>query len=289
MKPFAYESYAGPEPFLCLLCHESNGNDGAALGNELAGRNVRVFLGTTGTKELLPEELSGAILNANGVIILLKEGAVDHLEFRNAVNYAMALKKPALVVKAPDYVPGHGLDMQLANVDTVPEGGARSVADGIDRLGMLSNAVTGEGMIRKAVPVRRYLVTAALFLVGIGLVVGSVFVIKNRVAYYNSPEYLFQNLDNCEYLDVSSYGRAGIDALAGKWVRELSARNMGLKAVDEFALIDMEVLDLTGNPDIESFEPLLHCPNLYLVRISQAAAEKAKVFRDHGKTVEITE
>ena len=289
MADFSFDPYSGPEPFLCLVSDRSETREHVVLANRLASSGIRVFFARTGDRSLLPESLSGAILNAAGVILFVNDSTVSRLEFRNAVNYALALKKPVLAVKPEGYVPSHGLDMQLANVMTVPDGNAAELLDRISATGILSEAVKGDGMVKRPVPVRRYLLTALLLLIGTGLLIGSVFIIRNRVAYYNSPEYLFKNIGDSEYLDVSHYGDAGIRALSGKWIGELSAKHMGLKDVEGFRSIDMNVLDLSGNPEIVSLVPLEDCPSLYLIRISGDMAHLARDMMDRGKTVEVTE
>ena len=289
MAKFSYESYGGPEGFLALVCHSSDEAAAGAFANALVSRNVRVFLAMTGTDAVLPEEIAGAILNARGVLLFTTPDAVESLEFRNAANYAMTLKKPALVIKDPGHVPAHGLDMQLANVTAVPLSGAEETAQAVEETGILSEAVTGEGQIRRPTSKKRILITAALFLLAAGFLVLSVFVIRDRLKYYNSPEYLLRDLDDVEVMNLNVYGTDAIPYIEGHWFRFLDASHMGLTDLSILKNVEYFEIDVSGNPDITSFEPLAERGWISIVRISQDQVPLASVLRERGFTVIVTE
>ena len=121
MKQFAYQSYTGTEPFLLLKACKADMPCALSLGDKLVREGVRVFLDVCETKDSqVPEQTADAIGRCDRAIFLLSEKACESLELRNAVNYALAIKKELLCLKTDTGKLSHGLDMQLANVTMLP-------------------------------------------------------------------------------------------------------------------------------------------------------------------------
>ena len=269
MKAFAYQSYTGTEPFLLLKACKADMPYALCLGEKLVQEGVRVFLDVCETKDSQSaEQTADALQNCDRAIFLLSEKACESLEIRNAVNYALAIKKDLICLKTDSAALSHGLDMQLANVTMLPYDD-NTVMDALRTRECLTQSVIGEGMERKNVNRKKQLVLAGIAAVIVALlVVGGIFA-KQRIDYYRSAEYVFRNADGSEYINIASYGSDGITALADKSVKELDLTDGGFTGLRGIGKIKVETLTLAGNPDLTDFHEIFYCEGLHRVVVSQ--------------------
>ena len=269
MKAFAYQSYTGTEPFLLLKACKADMPYALSLGEKLVQEGVRVFLDVCETKDSQSaEQTADALQNCDRAIFLLSEKACESLEMRNAVNYALAIKKDLICLKTDSAALSHGLDMQLANVTMLPYDD-NTVMDALRTRECLTQSVIGEGMERKNVNRKKQLVLAGISAVIVALlVVGGIFA-KQRIDYYRSAEYVFRNADGSEYINIASYGAEGITALADKSVKELDLTDGGFTDLTGIGKIKIETLTLAGNPDLTDFHEIFYCEGLHRVVVSQ--------------------
>ena len=269
MKAFAYQSYTGTEPFLLLKACKADMPCALSLGDKLVQEGVRVYLDVCETKDSQSaEQTADAMERCDRAIFLLSEKACESLEMRNAVNYALAIKKDLLCLKTGSAPLSHGLDMQLANVTMLPYDD-NTVMDALRTHECLTQSVIGEGMERKNVNRKKQLVLAGIAAVIVALlVVGGIFV-KQRIDYYRSAEYVFRNADGSEYINIASYGSEGITALAEKSVKELDLTDGGFTDLNGIGKVKVETLTLAGNPDLTDFHEIFYCEGLHRVVVSQ--------------------
>ena len=269
MKAFAYQSYTGTEPFLLLKACKADMPYALSLGDKLVQEGVRVYLDVCEAKDSqVPEQTADALQNCDRAIFLLSEKACESLEMRNAVNYALAIKKNLLCLKTDSAPLSHGLDMQLANVTMLPYDN-NTVMDALRTRECLTQSVIGEGMERKNVNRKKQLVLAGISAVIVALlVVGGIFA-KQRIDYYRSAEYVFRNADGSEYINIASYGSEGITALAEKSVKELDLTDGGFTDLNGIGKVKVETLTLAGNPDLTDFHEIFYCEGLHRVVVSQ--------------------
>ena len=269
MKAFAYQSYTGTEPFLLLKACKADMPYALSLGDKLVQEGVRVYLDVCETKDSqVPEQTADAMGRCDRAIFLLSEKACESLEMRNAVNYALAIKKNLLCLKTDDATLSHGLDMQLANVTMLPYDD-KTVMDALRTHECLTQSVIGEGMERKNVNRKKQLVLAGIAAVIVALlVVGGIFA-KQRIDYYRSAEYVFRNADGSEYINIASYGAEGITALADKSVKELDLTDGGFTDLTGIGNVKVETLTLAGNPELTDFHEIFYCEGLHRVVVSQ--------------------
>ena len=269
MKAFAYQSYTGTEPFLLLKACKADMPYALSLGDKLVQEGVRVYLDVCEAKDSqVPEQTADALQNCDRAIFLLSEKACESLEMRNAVNYALAIKKDLLCLKTDSAPLSHGLDMQLANVTLLPYDD-KTVLDALRTHECLTQNVIGDGMERKNVNRKKQLVLAGIAAVIVALlVVGGIFV-KQRIAYYRSAEYVFRNADGSDYINIAAYGTDGITALADKSVKELDLTNGGFADLSGIGKIKVETLTLADNPGLTDFHEIFYCQGLHRVVVSQ--------------------
>lgn len=273
MKAFAYQSYTGAEPFLLLKACKADMPCALSLGDKLVQEGVRVYLDVCETKDSQSaEQTADAMGRCDRAIFLLSEKACESLEMRNAVNYALAIKKNLLCLKTDDATLSHGLDMQLANVTMLPYDN-NTVMDALRTHECLTQSVIGEGMERKNVNRKKQLVLAGIAAVIVALlVVGGIFA-KQRIDYYRSAEYVFRNADGSEYINIASYGTEGITALADKSVKELDLTDGGFTDLTGIGNVKVETLTLAGNPELTDFHEIFYCEGLHRVVVSQDMLE----------------
>ena len=269
MKAFAYQSYTGAEPFLLLKACKVDMPYALSLGDKLVQEGVRVYLDVCETKDSqVPEQTADAMGRCDRAIFLLSEKACESLEMRNAVNYALAIKKDIFCLKTDSAPLSHGLDMQLANVTMLPYDD-KTVMDALRTHECLTQNVIGEGMERKNVNRKKQYVLAGIAAVIVALlVVGGIFV-KQRIDYYRSAEYVFRNADGSDYINVAAYGTEGIAALSDKSVKELDLTDGGFTDLNGIGRIKVETLTLAGNPELTDFHEIFYCQGLHRVVVSQ--------------------
>ena len=100
MKRFRYVSYGGPEDFIFIRCHKKDHKKALTLANRLVEDRIRVFFDCADDpSEHLPEEVSGGILNAKLCVFFICKEALEDLDFRNSINFALGSKIPTVCIK----------------------------------------------------------------------------------------------------------------------------------------------------------------------------------------------
>ena len=285
---FGYLPYIGPEGFVFMRAFKADDALGCGMAGELAQRGARVFYDCAGGKEAaLPEEVAAGILNCEAAFFVLTKEACESLDLRNSINYALKEKKPVVCIKKDGFVPGYGLDMQLANVPAVSLTNAESVIDALEEGGWLGAAVKGPGLVTRPEPKsRRKLSYAALTALVLMLIAGAV-VVKNRVDYLNSAEYQLRDVDNAQYLDISRFDGSALELLEGKTIGTLYMEDMGAGDISAISEVNVTEVDIAHNPDVDSLEPLLGCSGIESVTVSQDMLVKAKPLVDAGLEVKV--
>ena len=285
---FGYLPYIGPEGFVFLRAHLGDAGLACALADELVKRGVRVFCDISGGKGgALPEEVAAGIQNCEAAFFVLTKDACESLDFRNSINYALKEKKRVVCVRPADFVPGYGLDMQLANVPSLPPGDAGETAAALEADGYLPDSVKGPGLVARPEPgSRRKLSLAVLAAAGVLLIAGAL-IARDRVEYLNSAEYQLRNVDGVEYLDISMYDDSALSLLDGKTIGTLYMENMGAKDISAISEVNVTNVDLAHNPDIETLEPVTGAGGIESVTVSQDMLDRAKPLVDAGLEVKV--
>ena len=283
-----YLPYIGPEGFVFLRAFRTDGALACRIASELADRGVRVFYDCAGVKNgAFPEEVAAGVQNCEVAFFVLTKDACESLDFRNSINFALKEKKTVVIIKREGFVPGFGLDMQLANMPAVILAGAAGIVDDLEKGGFLPDSVKGPGLVaRPEEKSRRKLSYAALLAIAIMLAAGSV-IVKNRVDYLNSAEYQLRDVDNAEYVDVSRFDDSALELLGGKTIVTLNMENMEAKDISALSSVNVTNVDIAHNPDVASLDPLLGCGGIESVTVSQDMLEKAKPVIDAGIRVKV--
>ena len=266
---FAYLPYTGPEPFVFLRAYKSDRSFAEGLAVHLSKQGVRVFYDCIGTRcASAPEDVACGILNCSLAVFVLSSDACGNLDFRNAVNYALMQKKKMVCIREEGFVPGYGLDMQLANAPVLPLQDPESVYAGLCSKGLIRPEFYGAGMRIKEDETgkRRFLLVFAAALVL--FLAGAVLIIQKRISYMNSPAYIFRNINEAEYLDISMYGEEALTALSGKTIQTLNMDGMGVRDISSISDIHVSHVNIAHNPDVGSLWYLTRCEGLETVTVS---------------------
>lgn len=291
MKTFKYESYSGEEEYLFVCCCRNDFEKAAACAEQLIAVNrVRVFFDVCDDSvNNDAETIAEAIFHCNGAMFFLSAKSCADLGFRNSINYAIGLQKSILCIKTEEFAVSHGLDMQLANVPILMYKDASAASTEIIESGIVTQQMIGQGMeLRK----REHRKTLQYLMLAAGIViifsVAAFFIIKGRVDYYNSPEYLLRDADGSEYIDISAYKEEGLEAMQGMSVGTLSLKDGDFHDLNAIAGISAAVVDVTGNPNVSTLWPLTQCKDLEAVKLSQDMLQFANDLVKAGITVIVT-
>lgn len=285
---FGYLPYIGPESFVFMRSYASDAAYADSLAEELVKKGARVFCDCAGTKDCaLPEEVAAGIQNCETAVFVMSEAACANLDFRNSINYALKEKKRVVCIRDDGFVPGYGLDMQLANTPALARADAASTAADLDSKGFLPDTVKGPGLVAKQVDTKRRTQSYMALAAAIVLLVIGAFIVKNRVDYLNSAEYQLRNVDNAEYLDISRFDESALELLDGKTIGTLYMENMGAKDISAISGINVSDVDIAHNPDVASLDPLLECGGLKSVTVSQDMLDRAEDLADAGVELKV--
>ena len=284
MKRFNYISYGGPEDFIFIRCHKNDYKKSLILANKLIEEKIRVFFDSADdSDEHLPEEVSGGILNAKLCVFYISKEALNDLDFRNSINFALSSKIKTVCIKENDFEMGHGMDMQLANV---------TIYKNIDELYnyIINNEeykdCYGDGQIKNNNDSSKKIITLIVFALLVLLIIIGVLLIRNRINYYRSAEYRLSSIDKSEYLDFTSFTKDDFVYLEGKNIGLLYCADMNLENIEVLEKLNIKEIDISGNTNI-NVEPLCKNNNLTKVIISQDMIEFAEELYSSGKIVEI--
>lgn len=280
---FGYLPYIGPEGFVFMRSYASDIAYADSIADELAKNGVRVFSDCAGAKDCaLPEEVAAGVQNCETAVFVLSDAACANLDFRNSINYALKEKKKVVCIRDEGFVPGYGLDMQLANVPMLNRDDAVSAAACLAGGGFLPDTVKGPGLIAKQTGTKRRTQSYIALAAAIVLLIAGAVIVKDRVEYLNSAEYQLRDVDNVEYLDITRFDDSVLELLEGKTIGTLYMEGMGAKDISAISRINVTDVDMAHNPDVESLDPLLGCSGLKSVTVSQDMLDRAPALPDAG-------
>ena len=266
---FAYLPYTGPEPFLFLRAFKTDRAFAEGLAVRLANHGVRVFYDCIGTADAsVPEDVACGILNCDLCVFVLSPAACESMDFRNSVNYAMMQKKKVVCIREDGFVPGYGLDMQLANVISLPLQEPESVYAQLCSKELIRPEYYGEGMrVKDNTNGKRrlLLIFTAVFVIVLALAFR---MIQKRISYIHSPDYIFRDIDQAEYLDISMYGPDALSALSGKTIETLNMDGMGIRDISDITGIHVKNVNIAHNPDVATLWYLTQCEGIETVTVS---------------------
>ena len=267
MNKWKYKPYYGPDDFIFIRVHKNDEKLGLQIAEKLLQKNIRIFFDVV--DQAIPEDVAAGILNCDKAIFILSKDACDNLDMRNAINYAFKEKKKIICIKDGNFVPTHGLDMQLANVEMIETMDADRVVTELENRNVLSGNLVGEGLVYKEDNKKKKLsimiLLASLFL----FLVVSVFFIKNRLNYLNSAEYLLKDVDGSEYLDISNFDETALKALEGMSIKTLNMDSMNIKDISDIVNINVEEVIISHNPNVITLWHLNECKGLRSVTVSE--------------------
>ena len=267
MNKWKYKPYYGPDDFIFIRVHKNDEKLGLQIAEKLLQKKIRIFFDVV--DQAIPEDVAAGILNCDKAIFILSKDACDNLDMRNAINYAFKEKKKIICIKDGNFVPTHGLDMQLANVEMIETMDADRVVTELENRNVLSGNLVGEGLVYKEDNKKKKLsimiLLASLFL----FLVVSVFFIKNRLNYLNSAEYLLKDVDGSEYLDISNFDETALKALEGMSIKTLNMDSMNIKDISDIVNINVEEVIISHNPNVITLWHLNECKGLRSVTVSE--------------------
>ncbi|MBR5341898.1 MAG: toll/interleukin-1 receptor domain-containing protein [Erysipelotrichaceae bacterium] len=286
LKEEKYLTYGGPEDFIFIRAIRKDEKLLYDLSEKLIANKVRVFFDLCDSPyEHIPDEVSGGILNAKMCVFILSKDAVENLDFRNSVNYAKSIRRDTVCLKEKDFELGHGLDMQLASTPIYKN--REELYNYLLNEEKLSSC-KGEGQLFNNSDHSRRNIALITFGVALLILIASVFVIRNRIAYYNSAEYLLGRIGETEYLDFSSFKQEDLIYLEGKKITKLSCADMKLRDLSGVEKIELKEIDISGNPSLIDVEALKNSKTLEKVYLSQDMLGYAEVLYNSGLEVIIT-
>lgn len=280
-----YQPYTGGEPYLFLRYDRSDRKAASEIINNLIERQFRTCYSEYSAKVVSDSEwLANRILSSGLAVFLISSASLNSLNFRNCINYALSQKKKVFCIYLDDEKPGYGFDMQLANVPGAKASqyeNAAALCDEIVKSGLFLQDMRSEDA---KIPIQRnrartaatVSIVAILALFAIAVPMAIV-----RIEYVNSVAGQLEKLTQTDYLDLSAQKASTIELLPGKTIHVLVARNMGLTDIEALARVNCEELDLSGNPNVESLEPLLEIKNLKTVKVTQDM--RASIAQLHGR------
>ena len=285
MKNFEYISYGGPEDYIFLRYHQKDAAKTITLANNLIEKEIRVYFDCADSKtEHTPTEISAAIKNAKLCVFVLSAEALEDLDFRNSINFAFTNRKKLICLRLTDKDLGHGMDMQLANIPMY-----RNEKDLMDAIlnDEERELFTGEGQKRLEENKTRKILTVALLALSFILFIAAVFVIRNRISFYNSPAYQLSHLENTEYLDFTSYKQEDLVYLSGKTIDKLNFNGMNLTELKGLEDIRVRQIDIANNPRLSSIDAILASDTIQRVYLSQDMINYGDALLDKGIEVVI--
>ena len=285
MKHFKYISYGGPEDFIFIRCHLNDYNKALKLAERLADEKIRVFFDCADFKdEHRPDEVAGGILNAKLCVFYLSKQALEDLDFRNSINFALGKRMKVVCLREDEKEMGHGMDMQLANIRMFKD--TEELYDHI-----INNdeyySCRGEGQILDQRGDKGKVLALIMSALAIILALGLFIIINNRIGYYRSAEYLLGRIGDSEYLDFTSFRQDDLVYLKDKKIGFLNCADMDLNASDLIQELKIDKIDISGNVGID-VSGLCKNPNLKEVILSQDMLSQARQLSEAGKIVEIS-
>ena len=267
MNKWEYKPYYGPDDFVFIRAHKKDEKLGLQIAERLLQKNIRVFFDVV--DQAIPEDVAAGILNCDKAIFILSKDACENLDMRNAINYAFKENKKIICIKDRNFVPTHGLDMQLANVEMIETMDADIVATELNKREVLTDNLIGEGLVYKEDNKKKKLSIMILVASSLLFLVVSFFFIRNRLNYLNSAEYLLKDVDGSEYLDISNFDETALKVLEGMSIKTLNMDSMDIKDISDIVNINVEEVIISHNPNISTLWYLNECKGLRSVTVSE--------------------
>ena len=279
-----YQAYQGPEDFIFIRAYKDDEGLLSGITNRLIDKRIRVFYDLASSrKSHRQEEIASAILNSSLCVFVLSKKAADSLDLRNSINYALSLKKDVVCIRKDEGELSHGLDMQLSNITFY-----RNTDELIEYTEHNYRSCIGEGQIISTVDQRRKMMTIAMVILAALFLMISVFFITNRIGYFNSAEYRLKDIDNVEYLDLSSFKQGDIICLENRTIDEISFKDMDISSIKDIDKVNVRVIDISGNPDLKNIQPIIRSKTIKTVMISQDMIKIADLLCLAGIEVVVT-
>ena len=255
MKPFAYENYTGEGKYL-YLCTTGEEDAPIYLAEKLAEEPVNLVLDIVGKEA--PAEMAEKIAGASACLFFFSTGAVTSVAFRNRVNHAVACGKTVVCLRESFVDLAHGMEMQLANYPAFVYAGPEWTIHQLKEKKILTPEVAGEMPKKVWKGTGKYLVIAAVMAAIAVLVLNVYWDRQDRktIVYYEGQ--------TMESLDLSD---AGLITLSG--IEKISVKD----------------LNISGNPAITDFSPLLLPGGPETVRISQDMLKYGHLLKDNVRLV----
>ncbi len=270
LEKFEYKNYIG-SGFVYVGAASCDKKAATVIGNYFVKSGIKTFFDMKGAKDAEEARVvADAIEGASGVIFLISRDACESLEFRNAVNFALSIHKSIVCVKLDDLDYSKGLEMQLANVPSLRFESEEKLIEDLKKDYFITQDVLGHENEKKNVNLKKQITVAALVLVmAVGFIVGSTAIVKNRIAYYNSAEYILRDVDGAEYVNIAKYGADGLKALAGKSVTELDLTDGNFDSLFGIESITAETVNITGLNGVDNLDYIFYCDGLKKIKLSQ--------------------
>ena len=269
-----FESYTGSEPYLFLRYDAADRLAAAGIVNALIDKRFRVCYEEHDKNKVENTDwVAGRMLASHLIIFLISAASQTSLANRNAINYALSKEKKLFCIYLDDQELDGGIAMQLSNVPSARLSqykSVRTLCDDIILSDSFDQIMRGE---YAKIPIqntrkKRIAITAITAVLVLFLAVGA-FIAVQRIDYENSLPGQLEKITETDYLDISNEDASIIELLEGKTITTLVARDMGLTDIEPLRYVYCEALDISGNPDVSTLEPLLKNESLQTVTVSQ--------------------
>jgi len=288
MIDYAYENYIGDRDFIFIRCCKSDNDRCIPYVHKLVQSGVKVFLDVQGSKSgEKPSRVAQAIACCETALFFISKRSCESMEFRNGINYAMEINKPTVYVALEEDPLAYGLEMQLANVPRIAY--SEDIEDKLKEYEVITQNVLGGEAVRKQVDIRRkVLMWGAIAVLVMTFIIAAVAIVRNRVAYYNSPQYALRDADGSEYVNIAAYGEDGIKALAGMTIGELDLTGSDVNDISGIRNMTVEILNVTDCNQLHNLKYIRGCPGLGRVKLSQDMLKYAYDLMYEGIEFEVT-
>lgn len=153
---------------------------------------------------------------------------------------------------------------------------------------LLTQDVLGYVPTAKKTNRKKKLITTCVVAAGaLALVVGAFFTIRNRVAFYQSPEWKLHDADGSDFINLKDYNEVGLQAMEGFTVKKISFGGGEIRNLEGIQNIRVEVVDITGCKNIRDIGPIVKNENIHTVILDQDQLIYAYQYRNCGKEFEV--
>lgn len=296
MKKYAYKNYIGDQDFVFARCVKADEEKASFVANTLVEATVKTFFDVQGSgASEKPEVIADTIEKAETVVFFLSGKACENLEFRNNINFALEIKKNIVCIRLDKSILRYGLDMQLANIPmldlserffspVLSSAEKQSIAEyAVEKLKeykAITQDTLGSVQEKKNVDFKKQIIIIAIIVLAVAaFAAGAYKIVSERVAYYQSTEYLLRNVDGSEYLNISQYGNEGIKVLAGKHIHELEFAGNSIDDFSGMKDVSAEIIDVT-NCDNADFAEIMQTKDLQTIRVIQKQLKYVYPYRN---------